>query len=457
MATYIQSLIQKISSADKEKSNAHSSQAPSTSGATATAIAKEEIRLEPGEIPKSMRSTSKNTAMNKTMLDTAMWQLLASQMLQQQASLKMNGHPVRSSKKEVPNSVNSGVLDLSGKNISEPGERLVKNINEVKYETILVAIILEPFHGWRRQTCIRSINASGVRGDVVYYAPCGKKLSTYAEVLRYLMKNNCGNITRDNFSFSSKLVVGEFLMPKETKLIIKMTEDEISEEMNRLFRLKPPPRTTDKKTRDERVTPEEVCHRAIDHFEETEGAYDDEEKIKWSREPIDDLLLIEIRVSRERGIMALSKNIIVLVIIIFAFRCFIILIQYWQLPHVPAVLVESVESAGVTNPACNAGQICGKDPQGVSGSHFIDPDVAACIEDVIDEVVAAKVHGDRKRRKRIRRMENAFKRGWWTIDTRLVYSTIYLIIIGNEYSIRLHHRSAIMATVRRTHMSHMTP
>lgn len=37
---------------------------------------------------------------------------------------------------------------------------------------------------WMRQTCIRQITASGIRGDVVYFAPCGKKLSTYAEVLR---------------------------------------------------------------------------------------------------------------------------------------------------------------------------------------------------------------------------------------------------------------------------------
>ncbi|VDP51472.1 unnamed protein product [Heligmosomoides polygyrus] len=99
---------------------------------------------------------------------------------------------------------------------------------------------------WRRQTCIRSIAASGVRGDVVYYAPCGKKLSTYAEVLRYLMKNPCTTITRDNFSFSSKLIVGEFLMPKEVESgEKKVSEEAVAEEVNRLVSLKPQPRNVE--------------------------------------------------------------------------------------------------------------------------------------------------------------------------------------------------------------------
>ena len=38
--------------------------------------------------------------------------------------------------------------------------------------------------GWIRQTCVRSITASGVKGDVSYFAPDGKKLSTYSEVVR---------------------------------------------------------------------------------------------------------------------------------------------------------------------------------------------------------------------------------------------------------------------------------
>ena len=45
---------------------------------------------------------------------------------------------------------------------------------------------------WRRQTRLRQVGASGgLRGDVYYFAPCGKKLRTYPEVTRVSM----GSIT----------------------------------------------------------------------------------------------------------------------------------------------------------------------------------------------------------------------------------------------------------------------
>uniref|UniRef100_A0A0N5D0Y7 Bromodomain adjacent to zinc finger domain protein 2B n=1 Tax=Thelazia callipaeda TaxID=103827 RepID=A0A0N5D0Y7_THECL len=83
--------------------------------------------------------------------------------------------------------------------------------------------------GWRRQTCIRTISASGVRGDVIYYAPCGKKLGSYAEVTRYLTKKNIKNIGRENFSFSCKVIVGEYILFKDDKDGSKVP-DRVSEE-----------------------------------------------------------------------------------------------------------------------------------------------------------------------------------------------------------------------------------
>uniref|UniRef100_A0A158R472 Bromodomain adjacent to zinc finger domain protein 2B n=1 Tax=Syphacia muris TaxID=451379 RepID=A0A158R472_9BILA len=94
-------------------------------------------------------------------------------------------------------------------------------------------------HGWRRQTCIRTISATGVRGDVIYYAPCGKRLGSYAEVTRYLNKRNITNISREHFSFSCKVIVGEFILIKPTsggtdKAITKVTEEEVLAEIARL-------------------------------------------------------------------------------------------------------------------------------------------------------------------------------------------------------------------------------
>ena len=41
-------------------------------------------------------------------------------------------------------------------------------------------------HGWRRETLVREYSKSGVRGDVCYYAPCGKKFKQYPDIIRVI-------------------------------------------------------------------------------------------------------------------------------------------------------------------------------------------------------------------------------------------------------------------------------
>ncbi|KRX49059.1 Bromodomain adjacent to zinc finger domain protein 2B [Trichinella murrelli] len=84
--------------------------------------------------------------------------------------------------------------------------------------------------GWRRQTVIRHISASGIRGDVLYYAPCGKRLGSYVEVMRYLRKNGIINLTKEDFSFSSKIIVGEFVCNRRDSLksgLVNLTESDV--------------------------------------------------------------------------------------------------------------------------------------------------------------------------------------------------------------------------------------
>uniref|UniRef100_A0A8C2GSA1 Bromodomain adjacent to zinc finger domain 2B n=1 Tax=Cyprinus carpio TaxID=7962 RepID=A0A8C2GSA1_CYPCA len=64
-------------------------------------------------------------------------------------------------------------------------------------------------YGWQRETRITSISGR-LRGEVVYYAPCGRKLRQYPDVIKYLTSNGISNITRDHFSFSAKIKVGDF-------------------------------------------------------------------------------------------------------------------------------------------------------------------------------------------------------------------------------------------------------
>ncbi|XP_068263628.1 bromodomain adjacent to zinc finger domain protein 2B isoform X5 [Nyctibius grandis] len=64
-------------------------------------------------------------------------------------------------------------------------------------------------YGWQRETRIRNFGGR-LQGEVTYFAPCGKKLRQYPEVVKYLSRNGIMDISRDNFSFSAKIGVGDF-------------------------------------------------------------------------------------------------------------------------------------------------------------------------------------------------------------------------------------------------------
>uniref|UniRef100_K9IPF6 Bromodomain adjacent to zinc finger domain protein 2B n=1 Tax=Desmodus rotundus TaxID=9430 RepID=K9IPF6_DESRO len=64
-------------------------------------------------------------------------------------------------------------------------------------------------YGWQRETRIRNFGGR-LQGEVAYYSPCGKKLRQYPEVIKYLSRNGIMDISRDNFSFSAKIRVGDF-------------------------------------------------------------------------------------------------------------------------------------------------------------------------------------------------------------------------------------------------------
>jgi hypothetical protein len=98
----------------------------------------------------------------------------------------------------------------------------VENNNNNNMVEIVEAKIKLPLrYGWKRETIIKEIHKNGIRGDVIYYSPCSKKLRTFQEIERYLNKNSAElkqnkiDLTRDNFTFSSKLIVGTFLQLKE--------------------------------------------------------------------------------------------------------------------------------------------------------------------------------------------------------------------------------------------------
>uniref|UniRef100_A0A8C4N1A7 Bromodomain adjacent to zinc finger domain 2B n=1 Tax=Equus asinus TaxID=9793 RepID=A0A8C4N1A7_EQUAS len=85
-------------------------------------------------------------------------------------------------------------------------------------------------YGWQRETRIRNFGGR-LQGEVAYYAPCGKKLRQYPEVIKYLSRNGIMDISRDNFSFSAKIRVGDFYEardgPQGTQWCLLKEEDVI--------------------------------------------------------------------------------------------------------------------------------------------------------------------------------------------------------------------------------------
>ncbi|XP_070536234.1 bromodomain adjacent to zinc finger domain protein 2B-like isoform X4 [Ptychodera flava] len=134
-----------------------------------------------------------------------------------------NSNRKRSSEEAVSSTPPSSVVNSSAASTPTPAKRRrMHDENEARSP-------LE--YGWRRQTIIRQLGPGDrLRGDVMYFAPCGKKIKTYPEVIRYLEKHRVTGITRDNFSFSVKIKVGEFLNPKqgENGIVYEaMTEHEL--------------------------------------------------------------------------------------------------------------------------------------------------------------------------------------------------------------------------------------
>ncbi|XP_033098027.1 bromodomain adjacent to zinc finger domain protein 2B-like isoform X3 [Anneissia japonica] len=98
-------------------------------------------------------------------------------------------------------------------------------------------------YGFRRQTIIRQLGPEDqVKGEVIYYGPCGKKLRNYPEVLRYLKRRQITSVGREHFSFSAKVKVGEYLNPRPDGGMGIVFEKLTAEELNQRLYSPPPSR-----------------------------------------------------------------------------------------------------------------------------------------------------------------------------------------------------------------------
>ncbi|XP_065142405.1 bromodomain adjacent to zinc finger domain protein 2A isoform X1 [Paramisgurnus dabryanus] len=71
--------------------------------------------------------------------------------------------------------------------------------------------------GWRREIRVRRLE-DRLKGETWYYGPCGRRMKQFPEVIKYLKKHqdSLQGVSREHFSFSPRMPVGEFYEERET-------------------------------------------------------------------------------------------------------------------------------------------------------------------------------------------------------------------------------------------------
>ncbi|KAF7210168.1 bromodomain adjacent to zinc finger domain protein 2A isoform X1 [Nothobranchius furzeri] len=70
-------------------------------------------------------------------------------------------------------------------------------------------------HGWRREIRVKKTE-NRMKGETWYYTPCGRRMKQFPEIIKYLKKHSDSVVTREHFSFSPRMPVGDFYEERET-------------------------------------------------------------------------------------------------------------------------------------------------------------------------------------------------------------------------------------------------
>ncbi|XP_026187446.1 bromodomain adjacent to zinc finger domain protein 2A [Mastacembelus armatus] len=70
-------------------------------------------------------------------------------------------------------------------------------------------------HGWKREIRVKKIE-NRMKGETWYYTPCGRRMKQFPEIVKYLKRHTDSVVTREHFSFSPRMPVGDFYEERET-------------------------------------------------------------------------------------------------------------------------------------------------------------------------------------------------------------------------------------------------
>ncbi|KAK1898034.1 Bromodomain adjacent to zinc finger domain protein 2A [Dissostichus eleginoides] len=70
-------------------------------------------------------------------------------------------------------------------------------------------------HGWKREIRVKKME-DRMKGETWYYTPCGRRMKQFPEIIKYLNKHTDSIVTREHFSFSPRMPIGDFYEERET-------------------------------------------------------------------------------------------------------------------------------------------------------------------------------------------------------------------------------------------------
>ncbi|KAG7521278.1 bromodomain adjacent to zinc finger domain protein 2A [Solea senegalensis] len=70
-------------------------------------------------------------------------------------------------------------------------------------------------HGWKREIRVKKTD-NRMKGETWYYTPCGRRMKQFPEIAKYLKRHTDSVVSREHFSFSPRMPVGDFYEERET-------------------------------------------------------------------------------------------------------------------------------------------------------------------------------------------------------------------------------------------------
>ncbi|XP_026222881.1 bromodomain adjacent to zinc finger domain protein 2A isoform X2 [Anabas testudineus] len=117
------------------------------------------------------------------------------------------GDVVKTSKQDVETTaVDGDENDDDSSTAGESNRRRVATEEQVQ---------LPLMHGWKREIRVKKAE-NRMKGETWYYTPCGRRMKQFPEIIKYLKRHTDSVVTREHFSFSPRMPVGDFYEERET-------------------------------------------------------------------------------------------------------------------------------------------------------------------------------------------------------------------------------------------------